>query len=162
MADSRSTYQQSGPSAPQTARAVLFAPPGQVKGFGDVPAFIVTSGVRIQARAAGAGGEAITVALVAGTANQPLGVTAVGNAITVQLATNAASASVSTAREVSNALNTTAASNALVAAAVVQGDGSQVVAPIAATALAGDTVVGSGTLGNAPLPKQHPQSNAYA
>lgn len=157
------TYQQSGPAAPQTARAVLFAPPGQTKGVAALNAYLVASGVRFQARAAGSGGEAITIALTAAGASTPLSVTVSSNAITVHLATDAAANSISTAREVADAVNTTAASSALVAAAVVTGEPNQVVAPLTATALAGDTALANtGQQGNAPLPSQHPPHDTYA
>lgn len=78
------TYQQSGPSAPQTARAVLAELPGQVKGFGDTPAYFVTAptgannGIRFQARASGVGGESISVAIVANAIAQLAAPTGVG------------------------------------------------------------------------------------
>jgi hypothetical protein len=70
------TYEQSGPSAPQTARAVLAEIGAQQKGFGNLPARLVTafaasnSNLIFQARASGAGGESITVALTPSTIAQ--------------------------------------------------------------------------------------------
>lgn len=157
------SYQQSGPSAPQTARAVLAELPGQVKSIGLIPAFLVASGIRFQARASGVGGEAITVALVAAGNGTALSVSVTSNAITVNLATDGAGNSVSTARQVADILNVTPTSSALIAAAVTSGDGTAVVAPLAATALAGDTALqNTGVVDNStPLPAQHPIHNSY-
>lgn len=69
------TYQQSGPSAPQTARAVLAEIPNQQKSS-DFPARLVTnfapanSNLVFQARLPGSGGEAITIALTPSTIAQ--------------------------------------------------------------------------------------------
>lgn len=244
MAAPSSTYQQSGPSSPQAARAVLAELPNQQKSFGDLPAYLNTNNgpnkdLRIQARASGSGGEAITVAFVANGLNSALSVAVNGNAIQVNLATddvnvatprtvtdgttqvgtNVTSAtanfkqsdlhatisggtipggatitavnsatsvtisapatavasgvsititpsngsSASTARDVVKLLNSDVNASPLVAAAVVNGDGSGYVSPFSAIALSGDLAASYGTDGSsAPLPKQHPIANRYA
>lgn len=162
------TYQQSGPSSPQAARAVLAELPNQQKSFGDLPAYHTTNNgpnkdLRIQARASGAGGEAITVAFVAAGDNTAFSISTTANAITVNLATDAAGNPASTAHDVVAALNTDPNASPLVAAAVVNGDGSGYVSAFTSVALSGDLSASFGTDGSdAPLPKQHPLSNTYA
>jgi|GEM_PF-2100604 len=102
----------------------------------------------------GAGGNAITIAYVnPAAANKPLAVTVVGTAISVQLATDGASAIVSTADQVKDAINNSFAARSLVYAVRAAGnDGSGVVEAMAATQLAGGsdtaTPVDVGAMGN--------------
>lgn len=158
------TYQQSGPSAPQTARAVLFVAPPQQRGFAPAPAQLVIGPLLYQARAAGVAGESVTVTHVASGASTPLSIAVVSNAITVTLATNAAGASVTEADAVRDLVNTTPAASALVSVVIGPGARGDEVVPAAASApLAGDSaVVTTGTESNAPFPSMHPQQNSYA
>lgn len=91
--------------------------------------------IAVTAAAAGLPGNLISVALVdPGAVSQPLGVTVVGNAITVSLATDVGGAILSTAAEVIAALD----AEALVSAANGDGsDGTGVAAVAKATALTG-------------------------
>lgn len=163
------TYQQSGPSSPQAARAVLAEIPGQQKSFGAIPAFLsysngVNARLYFQARAAGVGGESITIAMTTTGTNAPLTVTTVSNAITVHLATDAAGNPASTAREVRQALNTDPTASGLISVGLgVGSDGSAYVGTLTATALANDANASTGTDGgtSVPLPRQLPIHNSY-
>lgn len=86
-------------------------------------------------------GNAITVAYVdPGAASQALGVVVAGNAITVNLATDAGSLITSTASEILAALEASAAAMALISVALAAGnDGTGVVTALVATALATGT-----------------------
>jgi hypothetical protein len=158
------TYQQSGPAAPQTARAVL-ATLGPQVGPLPLPAYFATSfatpnsNLVFQARQPGA--STVTIALVVAGANTPLTVTVAANAVTVNVATNAASAAASTAAQVRDAVNTNAAASALLSSALTEGDGSGIVSALGTTSLTGNINTGGGTLSNAPLPSQHPSHNTY-
>lgn len=169
MANSPGTYQQSGPSAPQTARAVLFEGPAQQKGFWDNPAKLTTAlagannDLLIQAKATGEAGNAITVAYVVSGASTPLSVSVTGNAITVNVATDGSSNPTSTAAQVAAAIAASGPANALVTAVNAPGnDGTGVVAALTATPLAGGSTSSRGPQSDAPLPHQHPIHDVYA
>lgn len=90
------------------------------------------------ARKAGLRGNAVTVAYVVAGNNTPLSVAVAGNAITVNVATDAGGLPTSTATQVRQAINDSAAASALVFAANAGADtGAGVVAAMAAAPLAG-------------------------
>ena len=90
-------------------------------------------------------GNSITVAYVVAGASTPLTVAVVGNAITVNVATNGSSAATSTALQVRDAVRASAAARALVNVDLKTGeDGTGVVTALTATALSGGT---AGVLG---------------
>jgi hypothetical protein len=91
------------------------------------------------ARVAGLASESVTVRYVdPGAASAALSVAVVGQAITVNLATNGSSVITSTAAQVRDAINGSAAASALVFAAnAAANDGTGVVTALAATPLAG-------------------------
>ena len=94
--------------------------------LGDIPSKTCFS---IVAKTAGLAGNDITIQLVApSAASQSLGVVVVGKTITVNLATNEESVVTTTAAQVVEALNTDNNSKALIVAALVENDGSGVVA----------------------------------
>lgn len=87
---------------------------------------------------AGSGGNAITVAYVVAGLNTALSVGVVGNAITVNVATDGAGAATSTAAQVKTAVDASAPASALISVANAGGDsGAGVVTAMAATALTG-------------------------
>ena len=94
------------------------------------------SAVTFDANTPGAGGNAITVAIVVAGANTPLSVTVAGSAITINSATNGSSTATSTSAQVAAAVNANTAAAALVTA-VAGGTGAGVVAAASATNLAG-------------------------
>ncbi len=90
------------------------------------------------ARTGGSGGNSITVAYIVAGASTALSVTVAGFAITVNVATDGASAATSTAAQVSAAVAANNDANALVSVANSGADtGAGIVAALAATALAG-------------------------
>ena len=95
------------------------------------------SGFRVTAKAAGAAGNKISVALVDPKANDSaLAITVAGQAITIKLATDNAGAITTTATQLVTALNADAGASKLVAGAITGAGGGKVaVAP--ATALVG-------------------------
>lgn len=101
------------------------------------------------ARAGDTSGNSITVAYVVAGANTPLSVGVVGNAITVNVATNGSSAATSTAAQVRDAVMASTAARALVTVANATGnDGTGVVAAMGATALSGGAAGVLGVGGN--------------
>lgn len=83
-------------------------------------------------------GNSVRVRYVVAGVSTPLSVSVAGNDITVNVATNGASAATSTAAQVRDAVNASAAASALVAAANAAGnDGTGVVAALAFTNLTG-------------------------
>lgn len=109
-------------------------------------ASLVEQDITYTAVTAGAGGNSITITYVnPGTTNQGLSVGVVGNAITVNLATNSVPALTSTATQIQAAVAAYPAAAALVTG-VVTGTGSTVETAAASTPLAGGF---ASTLGNA-------------
>jgi hypothetical protein len=93
------------------------------------------------ARAAGPGGNSITVGYVVSGVNTPLGVTVSGFAITVNVATDGAGTATSTASQVLAAIQGNQDAVALVTAALATGNsGAGVVTAMAATALSGGSL----------------------
>lgn len=87
---------------------------------------------------AGPGGNSVTVAYVVAGASTPLSVSVAGFAVTVNVATDGASAATSTASQVLSALQGNADASALVAVALAtSNNGTGIVAALSATALAG-------------------------
>jgi hypothetical protein len=131
--------------------------PGNWQAFGiSLPASLTTvlaganNDMVWTARNRGTGGNAITVAYVVAGASTPLSIGVVGNAITVNVATNGSSVATSTAAQVKAAVEASAAANALVKLAnAASNDGTGVVAAQAATALSGGTdwVMGTASSG---------------
>lgn len=90
------------------------------------------------ARVPGTAGNAYTVRYVVAGNNTPLSVSVVGTDITVNCATNGSAASITTAKQVRDAIGAVAAANALVLVGDKYGDdGSGIVPALAATNLAG-------------------------
>lgn len=90
--------------------------------------------------ARGTGANSIRIRYVVAGASTPLTVTVAGNDITVNVATNGASAATSTGNDVRTAVNANATAAALVSAANATGnDGTGVVTALAYTNLAGGT-----------------------
>ncbi len=97
------------------------------------------AGLIFTAKAAGASGNLVRVALINPGANSaPLAVTVTGNAISVSLATNTTGIVTSTAALIKAAIEALPAANALVSVSYPSGgNGSGVVAPAASAALSG-------------------------
>lgn len=93
---------------------------------------------------------------------QAVTVTTNGNAIVVNAPVDNSGNITATAVQVRDAINTDTNASPLVAAALSEGDGSGIVGTFASTGLSGNANIGSGVLGNAPLPSQHPSQNSYA
>lgn len=89
------------------------------------------------ARTAGTGGNSITVAQLNGGASQPLSVSVVGLAISVNLATDGSSVITSTASDAIDAINSSAAASALVLATNGAGNGSSLATAVAVGNLTG-------------------------
>jgi hypothetical protein len=90
------------------------------------------------AKTPGTAGNSITVAYVVSGANTPLSIAGTGNTITVNVATNGASAATSTARDVRRAIQDDRRAGALVhVQPAPQSDGTGVVAALGSTALSG-------------------------
>jgi hypothetical protein len=93
------------------------------------------------ARALGTPGNSVRVRIVVSGASTPLSVTASGNDITINSATNGSSQAISTAQQVVDAINNSLTASPLVWARVAEGnDGTGVVAALAFTNLTGGTV----------------------
>lgn len=88
---------------------------------GESQAFLVFTAV-----AAGTGGNAITINLVASGILTPLSITVIGTAITVHLATNGLGAGISTGQDVVNIINATPAATALI---TISGSGLTLISP---------------------------------
>lgn len=100
------------------------------------------------AKTVGVEGNDITVTYVVAGASTPLSVSVSGNAITVNVATDAGGLATSTAAQVRDAVNASAPASALVTAANAAGnDGTGVVTALAATSLTGGTTQSHGTGG---------------
>lgn len=90
------------------------------------------------AKVPGTGGNSITIQYAVAGASTPLSVSVVGNAITVNVATSAGSAAISTATDVKRAIDFDLTAGAMVQAYRPLGsDGTGVVAAVGATALSG-------------------------
>jgi hypothetical protein len=110
----------------------------------------------------GTPGNSVTITYVVAGVSTPLSVTVAGNAITVNVATNAGSAATSTATQVRDAVRANAAAAQLVGVDLAAGnDGTGVVAAMGATPLAGGTSIAVGKPGNAPLPTIPPIHFSY-
>jgi hypothetical protein len=106
-----------------------------------VPAsLLVFAGYSIQAVIAGPGGDNITVAFVAAGINTPLSVSVVGNAITVNLATNGGGVATSTYSQTAAAILASAAASALVTV-IIPSPIATVANTFSATALTGGATV---------------------
>lgn len=166
------SYQAGTTAAPQKARAVLQAITPQVQGgFTDNSILSTTlpnqnANVTYLSKQTGLGGNAITVTHVAAGANTPLSVSVTGNAITVNLATNAGSVPTSTAAQVVAAVNANGPASALVTASLAfnrtGNDGTGTAAAMTASSLTGGKVAFQGGRSNAPTPTQPPIHNHYA
>lgn len=94
--------------------------------------------ITLLARAPGTNGNAITFRIVVAGASTPLSVSVSTNAITVNSATSAGSAAISTADQIIDAVNRSATASALVwAQRAAANDGTGVVVAVGATNLAG-------------------------
>ncbi len=102
---------------------------------------VVAENNRIKWTAVTPGAKAgLKIVLAVAGANTPLSVTVAGEVITVHVATNGASAAISTAAQIINKVNETAAATALlIASNGGASNGTGVVAAVAETALAGGT-----------------------
>lgn len=95
-------------------------------------------------KSVGTGGNSTTVRYVVSGANTPLSVSVVGQAITVNVATNGSSVATSTAAQVRDAINNSTTANVLVWAQSAPGsDATGVVSALAATNLAGAISAGA-------------------
>ena len=103
--------------------------------------------IRYRAKERGTAGNSVTVTHVVSGANTPLSVSATGNAVTVNVATNGSSAATSTAAQVIAAVNAHATAGQLVFAENAPGnDGTGVVAAMTSTAATGGSnwTIGTG------------------
>jgi len=109
-------------------------------------ASLILQDITYTAVASGTGGNAITVTNVVAGNNTPLTIGVVGNAITVNLATNGGGAATSTAAQVLAAIQGSVAASALVNAAVT-GNTATVQTAAGATNLAGGAALTNPTVG---------------
>lgn len=163
---SGSDYQRGTTAAPQTARRVIAAISPQVKGLpSPYASFSTTFGsnkdLTFTAKDAGAEGSQASIRYVVAGVSTPLSVTVSGRAVTVNVATDGASAATSTANQVLAAVNASPAASAVLTAALATGSsGVGVVAALSATNLAGGADI-QGGISNAPTPTIPPIHYTY-